>query len=74
MSTVALPHAGVLIRLVKPLLDILPAHVRSRVHVLGPDYQAFLAADLDAEALEMIHGADAATLAHHRALKRSRPR
>ena len=52
-------------RLLDPLLAAVPAHVRSRVVVLGADWEPTVAQDVDAEALSLIK-ADARTLARHR--------
>lgn len=53
------------VRLLDPLLAAVPAHVRSRVVVLGADWEPTVAQDVDAEALSLIK-ADASTLARHR--------
>ena len=50
---------------IQPLLLMLPSHVRERVHLLGADWEQFLAADLDEEALSFLK-ADHHTLAWHR--------
>ena len=50
---------------IQPLLLMLPSHVRERVHLLGADWEQFLAADLDEEALRFLN-ADHHTLAWHR--------
>ena len=51
---------------IQPLLLMLPSHVRERVHILGADWEQFLAADLDEEALSFLKDADRHTLASHR--------
>ena len=51
---------------IQPLLLMLPSHVRERVHILGADWEQFLAADLDEEALSFLKDADRHTLAWHR--------
>ena len=51
---------------IQPLLLMLPSHVRERVHILGADWEQFLAADLDEEALSFLKDADRNTLAWHR--------
>ena len=50
---------------IQPLLLMLPSHVRERVHLLGADWEQFLAADLDDEALSFLKAARH-TLAWHR--------
>ena len=51
---------------IQPLLLMLPSHVRERVHILGADWEQFLAADLDEEALSFLNNGDRHTLARHR--------
>ena len=51
---------------IQPLLLMLPSHVRERVHILGADWEQFLAVDLDEEALSFLKDADRHTLASHR--------
>lgn len=51
---------------IQPLLLMLPSHVRERVHILGADWEQFLAADLDEEALSFLKNGDRHTLARHR--------